>query len=138
MIYKAQNCYENWMKNGPAGTKCDVTKSGWFDSRTFELWFLNVFFPHVAKVHGRKVLVGDNLASHFSPDVVKKAVENDIYFTALPPNSTHLTQPLDVAIFRSMKVVWRNVLDNWRKESRGLIPKEVFPSLLIINSGCRC
>ena len=118
VIYKAQNCYENWTKNGPTGTKYDVSKSGWFDSRTFELWFMNVFIPHVAKLDGRKVLVGDNLASHFSPDVVEMAHNHDIYFTALPPNSTHLTQPLDVAVFRPMKVERRTVLDNWRKESR--------------------
>lgn len=52
--------------------------------------------------------------------------------TPLPPNSTHLLQPLDVSFFAPMKRKWRAVLDNWRKESRrkGTIPKEQFPVLL--------
>ncbi|XP_071959534.1 jerky protein homolog-like [Antedon mediterranea] len=132
VVYKALNYYENWTKDGPDGTKYDATKSGWFDMATFHRWFFEVFIVHIADMEGPKLLIGDNLASHFSPEVVTAAKENNVYFTALPPNSTHLTQPLDVAVFRPMKVVWRNILDNWRKTSRrqGTIPKEVFPTLL--------
>ena len=48
------------------------------------------------------------------------------------PNSTHLTQPLDVAVFRPMKDVWYSVLKQWRLESRrrGSIPKHIFPTLV--------
>jgi hypothetical protein len=34
----------------------------------------------------------------------------------LPPNSTHLTQPLDVAVFAPMKRLWREVLDKFKEE----------------------
>lgn len=95
-------------------------------------WFFDIFLPHVRVSPGKKVLIGDNLASHFSVEVVQAARDNDVYFTALPPNSTHLTQPLDVALFRPMKTTWKCILDTWRNETRrqGTIPKEVFPSLL--------
>jgi hypothetical protein len=65
--------------------------------------------------------------------VAEHARDNDVYFTALPANSTHLTQPLDVSVFRSLKTSWRRILDNWRKESRltkGAIPKPKLPELL--------
>ncbi|KAK9737531.1 hypothetical protein QE152_g10697 [Popillia japonica] len=41
-------------------------------------------------------------------------------------------QPLDVAVFTPMKKKWRQILDQWRKESRypGSPPKEQFPQLL--------
>ncbi|KAJ8027217.1 Jerky protein-like-like [Holothuria leucospilota] len=132
IVYKAQNLYENWTTYGPPGAKYDATPGGWFDTRTFTHWFLELFLPHVSDQEGVKVLVGDNLGSHFSPDVVSAAISNNIYFTALPPNSTHLTQPLDVVFFRPMKVMWRSVLNTWRIKTRrqGSIPKEVFPSLL--------
>lgn len=131
VVYKAQNCYENWTVGGPSGAKYDSSKSGWFDMRTFERWFTEIFIPHAQKIEGQKLLIGDNLASHFSPRVVELANEKQIYFTSLPPNSTHLSQPLDVAVFRPMKSVWRRILDNWRKESRrkGSIPKEHIPPL---------
>lgn len=64
----------------------------------------------------------------------KKCQEKDIHFIYLPLNSTHLTQPLDVAFFRTMKVEWRKVLINWKATPEGMsytvLPKQFFPSLL--------
>ena len=50
----------------------------------------------------------------------------------MPPNATHLCQPLDVAVFRGLKQSWRKILEKWRIESRvhGAIPKEHLPTLL--------
>ena len=50
-------------------------------------------------LQGPIVLLGDNLGSHFSADLVRVAKEKNIYFAMLPPNATHLMQPLDVAVF---------------------------------------
>lgn len=48
----------------------------------------------------------------------------------LPPNSTHLCQPLDVAYFRPLKTAWRCTLEDWKGRNKGCIPKHVFPRLL--------
>jgi hypothetical protein len=50
----------------------------------------------------------------------------------LPPNSTHLTQPLDVAVFAPMKRKWREVLNKFKgsKKGKGSIPKDEFGGLL--------
>lgn len=135
VVYKAQHLYENWTTGGPAGTVYEVTPSGWFDMTTFEKWFFDILIPHInanSSPEETKVVIGDNLASHFSPRVVEAAIANNIYMTPLPPNSTHLMQPLDVSFFAPMKRKWREVLDTWRKECRrkGSIPKEQFPNLL--------
>ena len=64
--------------------------------------------------------------------MIHAALENEVYFTCLPPNSTHIMQPLDVAVFKPLKTIWKEILDNYRKESRrkGSIPKTQFPVLL--------
>lgn len=61
---------------------------------------------------------------------------NFFRYIFLPPNSTHMTQPLDVAVFAPMKKVWRRVLDEYKAEcaSKSLrntsIPKDKFGYLL--------
>ena len=56
----------------------------------------------------------------------------------LPTNSTHVFQPLDVAVFAPMKKHWRKVMADWKKQSRSSkpLPKEIFPILLtkLVNS----
>lgn len=132
VVYKAKNVYQGWTEGGPSGTRYGCSASGWFDMSLFENWFRQIFVRHVGHLPGTKLLVGDNLASHFSSEVVRIAKENDIYFTALPANSTHLLQPLDVSVFRPMKSHWREILGNYRAECRssGTIPKEIFPVML--------
>ena len=132
VVYKAKATYEGECSGGPSGTIYDATESGWFESRTFLRWFHECFLAVAKKLPGTKVLTGDNLLSHFTPEVVISAQQNNIYFTSLPTNSTNLMQPLDVAVYGPMKRAWREVLFKWRRESkiRGPFPKEHFPFLL--------
>ena len=132
VVYKAQNLYSGWTEGGPRDSVYDATPSGWFDCRTFKRWFFEVFLPNVQELPGRKVLIGDNLGSHFSVDVIEATLNNDIAFITLLQNSTHLLQPLDVAVFRGLKVSWHRIICNWRRETRfkGCIPKLQFPTLL--------
>lgn len=55
-------------------------------------------------------MIGDNLASHLSVEVVRLCQENNIRLVFLPPNATHLTQPLDVAFLGPMKKSWLEIL----------------------------
>jgi len=132
VVYKAQNLYSDWTSAGPTGAIYDVTASGWFDARCFSRWFNEILLPDAKQQNGTTVVIGDNLSSHFTLSVVQAACDNDIRFVSFVPNATHLLQPLDVGIFRSLKSEWRKILENWRRESRnkGTIPKTQFPGLL--------
>lgn len=131
IIYKAENMYESWRTGGPKGTRYGCTKSGWFDQRHFEDWFFTVALPFLKKQPEPRVLIGDNLSSHFSEAVITSCTENNICFTMLPKNSTHLAQPLDVAFFRPLKCKWRSLLQDWRnKGNHGTLSKIHFPPLL--------
>jgi hypothetical protein len=70
--------------------------------------------PYLKRLPGKKVLIGDNLVGHLSFLVVKKCEQYNILFTLLPPNATHILQPLDIAVFHPLKAAWRAVLQKWR------------------------
>jgi hypothetical protein len=76
-------------------------------------------------------LLGDNLAAHLSPVVIELCKKHNVRFIFLPENSTHLLQPLDVAVFGPMKRRWREVLARWKEEcvrdgrNFATIPKQV-------------
>jgi len=72
-----------------------------------------------------------------SPTVLDLCAKHNIRYIFLPENSTHIMQPLDVAVFGPMKRHWREkVLSAWKEECErkgenfATIPKQVFPTLL--------
>lgn len=134
VVYKAEHLWSTWTENGPPGTRYNRTKSGWFDMKCFEDWFVSLFLPKIKQQKGKKVVIGDNLSSHININVLRMCEENEIAFICLPPHSTHLTQPLDVAFFSPMKKAWRKILDGWKSSDAGssyrTLPKDVFPALL--------
>nr|CAH7719079.1 unnamed protein product [Callosobruchus chinensis] len=134
IIYKAEHLWTTWTENGPEGVRYNRTKQGWIDGATLEDWFSTHLLPVIKKQEGTKVVIGDNLSSHVSLSVLKLCEENDIKFICLPPNSSHLTQPLDLAYFRPLKIKWRQVLTEWKQSESGksvsTLPKDIFPRLL--------
>jgi len=109
VVYKAENLWSTWTEGGPKGTRYNRSRSGWFDACCFNDWFETLFVRHARNLPGKKVLIGDNLSSHFTPTVLQLAAEYDILFVCLPPNATHLLQPLDVAFYRPLKGYLRKV-----------------------------
>ena len=131
VIYKAKFVYDGWVNDGPTGSVFDSTDSGWFDGHTFKKWFMEVFVPNL-KGDGPFAIIGGNFGSHSNDEVINICLERNIRFITLVPNSTHLFQPLDLAVFGPMKRSWRSLLNEWREESRskGTLPKQHFLLLL--------
>ena len=133
IVYKAEHLWSTWTEGGPPGVRYNRSRSGWFDTCCFIDWFEVHFLPEVKTLPGKKVLIGDNLSSHFNHRVLTLAQEHEIEFVCLPPNATHFLQPLDVAFFGPLKRSWRKILNEW-KQSRGkrasTLTKDAFPRLL--------
>ena len=94
---------EHLTQGGPKGTQYNRSKSGWFDRVCFDDWFRTIVLPWARKKDCHKVIIGDNLSSHFSTDVLNLCDQHNISFVCLVPNSTHLTQPLDIAFYGPLK-----------------------------------
>ena len=119
---------------GPKGARYFSTKSGWFDGIAFEEWFFSIILSSFKNKLGVKVLLGNNLSSHISPKVIEACEENEIKFVCLPPNSTHITQPLDVAFFKPLKTAWHKIITEYNDSPAGRtktsLDKQPFPELL--------
>jgi hypothetical protein len=140
-VYKSLsgNFYDTWATGGPVGSVFTANKGGWFNMRECETWFEKVFLKWI---DGRipkeevKVLIMDNLSAHLSLNIMQQCRDHNIRLIFLPPNSTHLTQPLDVAVFAPMKKQWRIELNLYKDHCaannirNGTIPKEKFGGLL--------
>lgn len=133
VVYKSIHLYQSWTEGGPKHARYNRTKSGWFDAFCFDDWVSTVALPYLNKLEGKKVLIGDNLASHLSMESIRLCEASNVRFIFLPANSTHLTQPLDVAFFRPLKRKWREILEDWKTgmgKNEATVPKDKFPSLL--------
>lgn len=134
VVYKSVRVWSSWTEQGPEGTKYDCSSSGWFDGITFENWFMRVLLPSAKRKEGPKLVICDNLSSHVNPHVISKCRKHNIKFVFLPSNTTHITQPLDVAFFGPMKKKWRALFSAWKLTGEGrrnaTLPKAHFPQLL--------
>lgn len=79
-------------------------------------------------------MLGNILANHLSLSVIEIYEKNNVDFVLLHPSSTHLSQPLYVALFTPLKQEWRKILEIFKKTTFGrlrkTLPNDSFPALL--------
>ena len=79
--------------------------SGWMDGSTFFEWFEHHFLEYAPS--GRPLLLLlDGHSSHYNPEFIRFAAQKGVIVFALPPNTTHLSQPLDGVCFKALKQCW--------------------------------
>lgn len=64
VVYKSTQLWDSWTTENRDKFRYNRTPSGWFDQSIFEDCFITVFVPHFRQMERKKVVIGDNLASH--------------------------------------------------------------------------
>lgn len=73
----------------------------------------------------------DGHSSHIDLKLVELTKNNNITIILFPPHSSHLLQPLDLAIFKSIKTKWDAALCAWtRRHQAQKLPKHELPIIL--------
>ncbi|CEP63980.1 uncharacterized protein LALA0_S09e06920g [Lachancea lanzarotensis] len=97
------------------------TSNGWNNPAAF-LEYIKWFDAHtvdVAQDHSdggrlrQRVLIVDNHFSHYCPSVLELVSKRRITLLLLPPNTTHILQPLDVGVFSNLKKKVRALATEW-------------------------
>ena len=107
------------------GTIYGLSSKGWIDSELF--YGSAIFFampppPPPPPPRARPLLLLlDGHSSHFCPDTVRLAAQEQVVVFALPPNTTHLSQSLDKGCFGPLKAEWRNVCHRYISEHPGKV-----------------
>jgi hypothetical protein len=103
-----------------AGSLYGLSKNGWINSELFHSWFMNHFLKYVPQTRPLLLLL-DGHSSHYCPSTIRLAAEQGILIFVLPPNTTHLTQPLDKGCFSPLKVLWRQACHEFRRMNPGRV-----------------
>ena len=111
------------------GTLHGFSPKGWIDQELFQLWFCKHFLRYAPSTRPLFLLL-DGHSSHYSPDTIRLAAREKVIVFTFPPNTTHLSQPLDKGIFGPLKTHWRNECHKYVRENPDkLINKYSFCSL---------
>ncbi|CAK1586979.1 unnamed protein product [Parnassius mnemosyne] len=97
------------------------SESGWMCSETFYEYFTNIFHPWLIEknIELPVLFFLDGHGSHLTTHLSDFCAKNGIELIALYPNSTHILQPMDVAVFRPLKVFWKRQVIRWKTEHLG-------------------
>ena len=102
------------------GSVYGLSDNGWMTQYIFGKWFKRHFLRYAPAARPLLLLM-DGHSSHYCPETIKLAMEEDVILFTLPPNTTHITQPLDKGIFGSLKMKWRQIVHDYRVSHPGQV-----------------
>ncbi|PIK37236.1 hypothetical protein BSL78_25928 [Apostichopus japonicus] len=97
------------------------SKSGWMNTEVFYEWLANHFHPFIQDKGLTKpvILFVDGHKSHVSLPAATFCAENGIILYCLPPHTSHILQPCDLGLFRTLKEHWNHAIIDFQKQNIG-------------------
>lgn len=108
-----------------------ISGKGWMTSEAFYEYITNCFYPWLKNhnVEFPVILYVDGHVSHITYPLCQFC--KAYIYIALYPNSTHILQPLDIAVFHPLKCAYKKALEKWRLANHlQRMKKENFCSVL--------
>lgn len=114
-IFKGKNLWDKWIpaknEEGFPGSVFAASPNGWMESKIFQNYFENIFLKTAKPSPENPVLlIYDGHSTHIGLKIAEMAVQNNVEILLLPPHSSHILQPLDLAVFKSLKSKWDEYL----------------------------
>lgn len=133
IIFKGKSIWDSWMAKTDeefSGITYAATENGWMNSETFSNYFQRSFLPAIGK-HRPAVLIYDGHSSHVSLEIIELAMKENVIILKLPPHTSHLLQPMDLAVFKPLKLEYDNAVIKWQRKHYGIkMPKQVFSTII--------
>jgi hypothetical protein len=110
VIFKGQSLQTTWFssKLGPDWLYT-TSQNGWTSNAIGKRWLRRIFLPETTRPEAKhRLLIVDGHGSHIDVDFQWLCKQNQIELLYLPPHSSHILQPLDLAPFSVVKSNYRN------------------------------
>ena len=95
---------------GPTNALYAKSPIGDMDLLPFLEWFQEIFIVHTSHL-GKILLFINGHCSHITVDLINAPIHNNIILYCLLPHATHILQPLDVAVYRPLKMHFSRITD---------------------------
>lgn len=121
VVYRFVRVPQHIVAGIPPDWAIGKSENGWMTQELFYEYICNIFFKWVQQqnIPLPVIFFMDGHSSHVSLPLSKFCTRNGIELVALYPNATHVLQPMDVAVFHTMKTIWRQKVQEWRMENEG-------------------
>ncbi|KAI4455723.1 hypothetical protein MML48_9g00008282 [Holotrichia oblita] len=100
-IFRGKNVWTEWISPKGSGfpdTTYAATTNGWMETNVFNNYFQKSFLKVANPSPTNPVLlIYDGHATHINLQLIELAQSNNVTIILLPPHSSHLLQPLDLA-----------------------------------------
>lgn len=120
IIWDRKTLHADMTKGELPGTIYGLSSKGWADQELFQIWFEFHFLRYAPPIRPILLLM-DGHSSHYCPDTLFLAAKEKVILFTLPPNTTHLTQPLDKGCFGPLKSAWRKACHDFMAENPGKV-----------------
>ena len=119
-IFPGKRWSDDLLENTCPGAAGEMSETGWSNSATFQNYLANHFLKHVNISEGQThLIIFDGHKSHVSLTLTNWGKEHGIVFYILPPHTSHVTQPLDVACFGPLKAMYNIECQTYMRQNPG-------------------
>jgi hypothetical protein len=130
IIVKGKVQLTNWYTETPevpGDWVIAISKNGWTNNALSLHWLKHFNSWTQDRTIGRyRLLILDGHKSHVSDEFDQFCEENRILTICMPPHSSHLLQPLDVACFSPLKSAYKKLIDQLVRQSIFHVDKTMF------------
>lgn len=122
IVYQYERVPQDIVAKLPTDWGVGRSESGWMTTAVFYEFLTNIFHPWLTrqKIELPVIYFVDGHTSHQSLHTSQFCNQNGIILVALYPNATHVIQPMDVAVFRTLKSTWKEEVHRWRQEEENI------------------
>ena len=107
-VFKGKNILSRWFttSNIPPW-RYIVSPNGWTSDDIAMGWLHHIFLPETAREDAPRLLLVDGHGSHATVEFMSECYIHNVSVVYLPAHSSHVLQPLDLAVFSSLKHSYR-------------------------------